>query len=100
VPAAGNQPGPRVFLPLIFDASACPDNSGNAYQTGPAIQWDSNNPVRLAWNHADKNLALRGYTSNPSAFKGCMNYGSIDRKGPPQLASLFSANRVPAFTGA
>lgn len=28
VPAAGNQPGQRVFLPLIFNASACPDNSG------------------------------------------------------------------------
>jgi hypothetical protein len=51
-------------------------------------------------NHADKNLALRGYTSNSSACKGFKNYGSIDRQGPPQLASRFSRNRVPAFTGA
>lgn len=91
---------PARLFTLDLQCQCLPGQFGRAYQARPAIQWDSDNPVRLAWNHADKNLALRGYTSNPSACKGFKNYGSIDRQGPPQLASRFSRNRVPAFTGA
>lgn len=100
VAAAAPGAGQTIFLPLIVGPGVCPATSGNAYAAGPVRQWDSDNPVRPAWNHADKNLALRGYLSNPGAFKGFMNYGSNDPIEPPQLATLFSPNRVPAFTGA
>ncbi len=96
VPATGG----HLYLPLI-SRTPCSPTSGNGYSAGPASQGDADNPVRPAWNNADKNMALRGYQSNPSAFKGFINYGSNDpNQIPPQLATLFSPNRVPAFTGA
>jgi hypothetical protein len=89
----------RAYLPIVRKASAsagvCPTSSGNSYQAGPAIQWDTDNPVRLASQHADKNINLRGYTST-SGNTGFVNYGSDDPTQPPQLATLFNPNRVPA----
>src|SRR5579859_518570 len=105
-PALGSRPLPQpgggrlTYLPLISGPSACPATSGNGYAAGPAYQRDNDNPVRPAWNHADKNLALRSYQSNPGAFKGFVNYGTNDPTQPPQLATLFSPYRVPAFTNA
>ncbi len=90
----------HILLPFVSKAPACPGSSGNVYRSGPMYQYDTDNPVRPAWNHADKNLALRGYASNPSAFKGFINYGTDDPIAPPQFATLFGPNRVPAFTGA
>ena len=55
-----------VYLPLVFGSSpppfACPTSSANSYASGTATQYDLDNPVRPAQTHADKNLALRGYT--------------------------------------
>ncbi|MCC7358514.1 MAG: hypothetical protein IT317_03505 [Anaerolineales bacterium] len=92
----------KVFAPLAFKPAApptCPASSGNSYAAGGAAQWDIvDNPVRPAHLHADKNLALRGYNST-SAAKGLVNYGSDDPTQPPQLATLFNPNRLPAFSG-
>jgi hypothetical protein len=94
-----------VRLPLIFRApsqsppTGCPAASGNSYAAGPAFQFDSDNPVRPAWNHADKNLTLRGYSST-NASRVLIDHGSDDPNQPPQLATLFNPNRVPTFSSA
>lgn len=92
--------GPNdVFLPLILKA---PNNiTGETYAQGVARQWDLDNPVRPANNHADKNLALRGYvvatTGNGSIFTpSLIRYGQDDNRGP-QLPYLFNSPHVPSF---
>jgi hypothetical protein len=95
LPAAGM----RLYLPLTIGPGVCSSASGNSYAAGPVYQRDNDNPVRPAWNHADKNLALRGYQLNRSAYRGFVNYGTDDTRAP-QLATLFSPNQVPAFTNA
>ena len=57
--------------------------------------------VRPAANHADKNLALRGFSPNrdPDLRRGLVDYGCDDPVQPPQLAALFSPARLPAFIG-
>jgi hypothetical protein len=86
-------------MPLTVNgAIACPDVSINTYAAGPAFQVDHDNPVRPAWNHADKNLALRGYTPT-TAPATLINHGSGDPTQPPQIATLFSPARVPLFSG-
>jgi hypothetical protein len=94
IPAATH----RLFLPLVRQAGPCATASGWHYAAGGAAQWDTDNPVRPAWNHADKNIALRGYKRNTSASLRFVNYGSDDPTTPPQLATLFNPARVPAFT--
>ena len=92
---------PRLYLPQVSKALACPKASGNSYAAGPAFQYDRDNPVRPAWNHADKNLALRGYAPNndPNLQRQLVNYGSDDPTRPPQFATLFNPARVPKLTG-
>jgi hypothetical protein len=92
-----------VFLPLVMGAGAqpaCPVTSTNQYAAGPAIQYDLDNPVRPAANHADKNLALRGYAANddPGVKHKLVNYGTDDPRAP-QFATFFSPARVPTITG-
>ncbi len=100
-----------VFIPVVLNppptptptatpASECPATSSNIYSTVAATQYDTDNPVRPAWNHADKNLALRGYVLNTGSLKReLVNYGTDDPTQPPQFATLFSPNKVPAFAG-
>ncbi len=84
-----------LFLPVVH-SSAC--SSCSTYQAGPALQRDADNPVRPPGTHADKNLALRGYTANPGALKTFVTYNPGPADVPPQLATLFSPPRVPPFT--
>src|SRR5687767_12277701 len=60
----------------------CPTTSTNSYQQGMMHQRDNDNPVRPAWNHADKNLALRSY-SLTSALKDFVVYTTPDPTMPP-----------------
>jgi hypothetical protein len=92
---------PLLYFPLVSQAPSCPKESGNSYAAGPAYQYDLDNPVRLAWNHADKILALRGYTPNADGNlqRQLVNYGSDDPTQPPQFATLFEPARVPELTG-
>lgn len=96
------QGGNTVYLPLVMRSAAGGNCSatGVGYSSGTAFQFDGDNPVRPAGNHADKNLALRGYSATSSSLLGFVNYGSDDPTQPPQLATLFSPARVPIFTAA
>jgi len=98
-------PVARVHLPLILKPAgsvspACPISSTNSYAQGPVTQADTDNPVRPADLHADKNLALRGYVANNDAGlrRELVDYGSASTQ-PPQPATLFSPNRVPPLVG-
>jgi len=90
-----------IYLPAVAKppASICPRSSTNQYSSGTAYQFDLDNPVRPAYNHADKNLALRGYVVNHESGlkRGLIDYGSDDPNQPPQFASIFQPNRVPGF---
>jgi hypothetical protein len=82
-------------------ASGCPVESDNQYSAGTAFQVEFDDPVRLASEHADKNLDLRGYVANddPSLKWELVDYGSGDPTQPPQIATLFGPYRVPAISG-
>lgn len=94
-----NDLSPRAYLPLAFSPTGCPGISINTYSSGMVFQFDTDNPVRPAYNHADKNLDLRGYTlnSNTNLQRELVDYGSDDPTQPPQLATLFIPNQVPPF---
>jgi hypothetical protein len=97
----------RTFLPLVQKPAptpppfACPASSTVSYASGPAFQYDLDNPVRPAQAHADKNLALRGYEPNADAGlrRELVDYGTDDPTQPPQLATLFKPPRVPPLSG-
>jgi hypothetical protein len=86
---------PRNQPPLY----TCPTTSTNQYVGGIAFQAESDNPVRPAYNHADKNIALRGYTANTDLDlkRELVGYGAGDPTQPPQLATLFAPYRVPGL---
>jgi len=92
---------PVAYLPIVLvsEAFTCANTSTNSYASGIAFQHDTDNPVRPAYNHADKNIELRGYASNtdPSLVRELVNYGSGDPTQPPQFATLFNPQRVPVF---
>jgi hypothetical protein len=55
---------------------------------------------RPAEFHADLNLALRSYALNPGVYLGLVDYGGDTDSKAPQLNSLFSPARLPAFVNA
>jgi hypothetical protein len=76
----------------------CPTTSARQYAAGPVLQFDQDNPVRPAAAHAAKNLGLRGYAAVTANL--VLTPMGTDSPQPPQLATLFSPARVPAFSGA
>ncbi len=92
--------GPWSAVEATMVAYICPLTSTNQYSTGSVYQFDLDDPVRPATDHADKNLALRGYTVNadPGLKRELVDYGSDDPTQPPQLATLFDPYRVPALS--
>lgn len=89
-------PTAYVHLPLVLKGQyTCPTTSSNSYDYGIALQYDTDNPVRPAHLHADKNLALRSYSSTNPPLRELVDYGSDDPKQPPQFATLFQPHRVP-----
>lgn len=90
---------PVSFFPLILKPKGCPADSSQQYSSGTAFQFDLDDPVRPASNHADKNLDLRSYQLNPdsSLSHDLVDYGVNDPTPPPQLATLFSPARVPGI---
>ncbi|MEM7803027.1 MAG: hypothetical protein AAF633_27805, partial [Chloroflexota bacterium] len=57
------------------------------------------NPVRPAYNHADKNIELRGYSPNTdSGLQPLVDNGFGDPTQPPQFATFFSPNQVPPIS--
>jgi hypothetical protein len=81
-----------VYLPLV-------SWTGNTYAQGIAFQYDTDNPVRPAYLHADKNLALRGYAATTPSLQELVSYGPPgDPIQPPQFATLFDPPRVPPLS--
>jgi hypothetical protein len=101
LPLIVRSPTPPIPTPTATPTATpeCPTSSINVYPTRTAYQFDADNPVRPAWNHADKNIHLRGYVANTdSGFKReLVNYGSDDGNRSPQLATMFSPVRVPVL---
>ena len=97
--AQGGLP-PVAYLPMISSGPECPVTSTEAYASGVAFQFDLDNPVRPAYNHADKNIELRGVSPNTDSNleRELIDYGADDPTQPPQLATLFSPNRVPPLS--
>ena len=91
---------PRAYLPLVLSPDACATSSDQTYTSGVVFQVDTDNPVRPAYNHADKNIALRSYSLNSDSAlqRELVDYGSDDPTQPPQFATLFSPAQVPAFS--
>jgi len=84
----------HVFLPLTAkQPSDCAPIPGVQYS---ALAVDGPPTDRLAEQHADLNLALRGYEVT-TAYRGLVNYGGGDDPKAPQLNTLFADQRVPAF---
>jgi hypothetical protein len=89
-------PTAYVYLPLVLRGQyVCPTTSSNSYDYGVAFQYDKDNPVRPAYLHADKNLALRSYSPTDPPLRELVNYGSDDPTQPPQFATLFQPHQVP-----
>jgi hypothetical protein len=91
-------PSAYVYLPLV-ESPECPASSSNEYTSGVAYQWDIDDPVRPAWNHADKNLALRSYTVTTPVYYGMVWYNYGQPHAPPQFSTMFSPDRIPSFVG-
>jgi hypothetical protein len=83
-----------AFLPLAAkQPSGCARIPGVQYGT---LDVDGPPTDRPAEQHADLNLALRGYQVT-DAHRGLVDYGGSSDPGAPQLYTLFADQRVPAF---
>ncbi len=89
-------PTSYTYFPLVAAAPVCPSTSPNEYVSGTAFQYDTDDPVRPAHLHADKNIELRGYTPNtdPGLVERLVDYG-CDDPDAPQFARLLTPHRVP-----
>jgi hypothetical protein len=85
--------------PSLEKPPPCPVTSANQYRSGFAYQFDQDNPVRPAADHADKNLSLRSYAliTDDLANNNLIDYGRDDPTQPPQLSTLFKPHRFPGF---
>ena len=84
---------PRVFLPLLT-SSTCENIAGETYQTLVPISLPTDRPAE---QHADLNLALRGYIATNGTL-GLVDYGGATDTKAPKLFSLFTDNRVPEIS--
>jgi hypothetical protein len=83
-----------AFLPLtVGPPPACAPIPGVAYET---LVVGGDPTDRPAEQHADLNLALRGYEGT-EAYPGLVDYGGGGDPGAPQLYTLFADGRLPAF---
>jgi len=87
---------PRAYLPFAAKPAGCTPIPGVNYSTLSAIPAQDPRPAE---EHADLNLALRGYEVT-SAYLGLVEYGGPADPGAPKLYTLFADRRVPAFTTA
>lgn len=87
----------RAFLPLLTV------NSDPACQPLPLASYGALSVLppptdRPAEQHADLNLALRGYTPT-GGYLGLVDYGGPTDPAAPQLSGLFADNRTGQFVG-
>ncbi|GAB4457480.1 MAG: hypothetical protein Kow0031_38360 [Anaerolineae bacterium] len=82
----------RVFLPVVQKAPTCPKSSGNLYDLIPFLGPAADRPGP---EHADLNLALRGY-SETTAPMVLVDYNGSTDPAAPQLAGIL--NGYPGIT--
>jgi hypothetical protein len=82
-----------VYLPLIARGETCQPIPGESYGTLAVSPPPTDRPAE---EHADLNLALRGYELT-GAYKGLVDYSGAGDPGAPQLIGLFADKRVPSF---
>ncbi|TAH53817.1 MAG: hypothetical protein EYC68_01900 [Chloroflexota bacterium] len=80
----------KIFLPLL-DTTGCETIAGETYS---ALTVNPPPTDRPAEQHADLNLALRGYVATTGTL-GLVDYGGSADGKAPKLYSLFGDNRVP-----
>ena len=73
--------------------ASCPESSDASFTTVPVVGGGSSHPDG---EHADLNLALRGYSPTDVAPALFDKDGPVD-DDPPQLAGIFADFRAPAF---
>jgi hypothetical protein len=82
-----------VYLPLIARGETCQPIPGESYDTLAVPPPPTDRPAE---EHADLNLALRGYELT-GAYKGLVDYSGAGDPGAPQLIGLFADKRAPTF---
>lgn len=85
----------RAFLPLVSAnaVASCQPLPGASYNSLTVLPPPTDRPAE---QHADLNLALRGYTPT-TGFLGLVDYGGPADPAAPQLPGLFSDNRTGVF---
>ncbi|MGD9404476.1 MAG: hypothetical protein PVH95_04935 [Anaerolineae bacterium] len=85
---------PRAYLPLVArQPSACAPIPGAQYNTLSVLPPVTDRPAE---EHADLNLALRGYELT-DGYRGLVEYGGTPDAGAPKLYTLFADHRVPSL---
>lgn len=87
---------PTAYLPLIWKVDPCAPIPGESYGTLTIVGPPTDRPAE---EHADLNLALRGYATT-SAYLGLVDYGGGTDPGAPQLAGLCASGCTPPFASA
>jgi hypothetical protein len=83
-----------LYLPLVMGFDPCAPIPGASYDVLSVLPPPTDRPAE---EHADLNLALRGYELT-SAYKGLVNYSGGTDPNAPQLPGLFADDRTPAFS--
>jgi len=82
-----------IYLPLVDKPELCQPIPGESYGTLSVNPPPTDRPPE---EHADLNLALRGYTPT-DAFKGLVDYNGGGEPSAPQLPGLFADKRTGVF---
>jgi len=83
-----------LYLPFVARAETCQPIPGESYGTLSVNPPPTDRPAE---EHADLNLALRGYEPT-NAYKGLVDYNGTGDPNAPQLPGLFADNRTPTFS--
>ena len=94
LPVAADVAVSGSYLPLVMSARGCRPIPGESYNT-LSVNGIPTDPS--AEEHADLNLALRGYVPVDEA-KTLVDYGGGTDPQAPQLAGLFADHRAPTFS--
>ncbi len=76
-------------------SGSCPSSSDQSYQTIGIISAPTDRPAE---QHADLNLAIRGYKSTTGTY-GLVDVGGDTDAHAPQLSTLFQGNPTPQISG-
>ena len=97
-PAASPETTYSVYMPYVgMNTAPCEPIPGETYGALSIIPPPTDRPAE---QHADLNLALRGYGLTSGVYLGLVTYGGVTDSNAPQLPGLFADNRVPTFSNA